>query len=242
MVGATMNAEPNPFVVRTRRIDWRRAVPWLLGLAVLSAIVLGPWGLLNYVAGFLKSIMLAILLGLVGLVGWGALLVVACIRFVRDLRGRRKLAAVYWSGLVLGIVLASVLQITGRTPAAIQFFAHGVSSRLAMQIDIDAVQTWVESLKPSDCLGNPHGSDKRRLSIEDRPHVLGRQSGDVDVELELDTEGRPCVRLSWNESKAGIWGFVIGHRNAKTPPSEPEMYGEKRMEMRPGVYFWYKEG
>lgn len=74
---------------------------------------------------------------------------------------------------------------------------------------------------------------------EDLPEVLKRQSGYVHA--EPDTNGRPSVRLVWNQSKAGVFGLVIGDKDMKTPPSEPGMYGEKRTELRPGIYFWYEE-
>ncbi len=50
-----------------------------------------------------------------------------------------------------------------------------------------------------------------------------------------------CVRLSWEQSKAGTSGLVIGDTKMETPVSGPERYDEQRMELRPGVYFWYTE-
>jgi hypothetical protein len=220
---------------------WRLLGVSLLGSAVLSAIVLGPLGLFGYVAGFLKSSTLLLFLTLCGIVGWPLLLVVACVGMVRGLRGGLWRATSLWSSIAFGIVLAIVLQIAGKTPAAIQVFGHGVFRRLEMRTDIDAVQTWVASLAPRDCAVDPHsGSRGRYLREAEQPEVLKRQDGMTN--LELDGDGRPCVRLAWYESKAGSWGLVIGHRDMKTPPSDPNMYGEKRTELRPGVYFWYEEG
>ena len=227
--------------VRARRISWRSAGPWLLGVVVLSGIVLGPWGLLAYVAGFLESATLMMLFMLAGLVSWAALLCLACAQSVRSLRARHQTAAVFWSSVGFGVVLAIALYMMGKTPVAIAWFAHGVLRRLEIRTDIDAVQAWVESLNPSDCRGDPHsGGRGRHLREGEQPQVLKQQNGMVD--LELDAGGKPRVRLSWDESKAGMWGLVIGHRDTKTPPSDPNMYGEKRSELRPGIYFWYEEG
>lgn len=66
-------------------------------------------------------------------------------------------------------------------------------------------------------------------------------SGTDNVRLELDAKGRPCVRLSWDQSKAGTFGLVIGDPKMETPAFGPGMYDEQRMELRPGVYFWYTE-
>ena len=57
----------------------------------------------------------------------------------------------------------------------------------------------------------------------------------------LLTASLQFVRLRWDEGKGGAWGLVIGRSDMKTPPSEPGMYGERRTELRPGIYFWYRE-
>ena len=223
----------------TGHIGWRRVAPWLLVLLVLSAIGLGPLGLLSCIAGFLKSYLLYLLLLWPILVGWLVLLLMACRRFVQALRARRRTSAL-WSGMALGIVLAFALGVMGRTPCPV-YFGHGLISRLELRTDIGAAQAWVESLDPKDCIPAPHsGSRGKYLRVEEQPQVLQGQDG--MVHLELDAEGRPCVRLTWDESKAGMWGLVSATRTCKRRPSEPGMYGEKRTQLRPGVYFWYVEG
>jgi hypothetical protein len=59
--------------------------------------------------------------------------------------------------------------------------------------------------------------------------------------LALDDAGRPVVRFEWHHGKDGINGIAIGCRDMPTPPSEHTMYGERRYELRPGVYFWFRE-
>jgi hypothetical protein len=228
-------------VAWTRWIGWRRAGIGVLGLAVLSGIVLGPWGALGFVAGLLQSGVLMISFILLGLIGWAILLWLACVHAVRNWRTRRKASALCWSSMACGVVLAFAVGMVGQTPAPIHYFGHGVFQRLTMRTDVNAVQSWVESLHPADCLTGPHSGNKgRHLSEEEQPEVLKAAKGRVD--LELDGEGQPCVRLSWYEGKGGTWGLVIGHRNMRTPAPDPRMYGESRMELRPGVYFWYVEG
>ncbi len=135
--------------VQARRTSWCRAGPWLLGVVVLSGIVLGPCGLLAYVAGLLRSAHLMLVLALFGAVGWAALLWIACVRFMRSLRARHRDAGVFWSGVAVGVVLAFTLYLMGKTPVGIAWFAYGVLGRLELRTDIDAVQAWVESLNPT---------------------------------------------------------------------------------------------
>jgi hypothetical protein len=225
------------------RIGWRGAGAGVLGLAVLSAVVFGPWGVLSFLAGWLQSSLLLVVFAAAAAVAWVALLIVACIWLVRHWRARRKQPAAYWSIVAVGVVLAFALQIMGTSPIPMHYFSRGVWRRVEIRTDMNAVQRWVESLSPSDCRDDRYPgrtSTRRHLRKEEQPQVLSRQNG--TVHLELDAAGRPRVRLSWYEGKGGTWGLVIGSRDAKTPPSDPNAYGEWHRELRPGIYFWYVEG
>jgi hypothetical protein len=225
-------------VTPTHWISRHRIGLWFLGLAVLSAIAFGPLGLPAYLAGFLKSYLLFLFFVFAVLVAWGALFLTGCIQVVRAVRTRQK-PVVLWSSIVLGIALAFTLGVTGKTPRRMGF-GQGLMRRLEIRTDIEAIQAWVESLDPNEILADPHWRSRgTHLSREKQPSVLQRQDGMVD--LELDTEGRPRVRLTWFQGKAGKWGLVISHKDVKTPPSDWSMYGERRDELRPGVYFWYVE-
>ncbi len=235
-----MDTERNNHATAKRRIDWRRVGPWLLRLAILSVVVLGPW-LFCYVAGLLNSAPISVLSVGVALLAWVVLCVTACVQTVRRLWAGRKMAAGFWLSTAFGIALAFVLMFSQRVPPPIRFFAHGVITHLDIQTDVDGIQTWVASLQPSDCVNPPRdGGPRLYLAREDQPKALQRQTGTVN--LELDVEGRPSVRLTWNGGRAGTWGLVIGHKDMKAPPSGPGMYDEQRFELRPGIYFWYVEG
>lgn len=233
-----MDIQKKDYVVPPPRIGRRQIGVWLLGLMILTGIVFGPLGLPVYVAGFLKSYLLFMFVAFAGLAAWAVLWLAGCTHLVRALRVRRKVVDI-WSSMVLVVPLVFVSFIMRMTPCPLTF-EEGLIGRLEMRTDIEAVQTWVESLDPNDCRGDPHMDRRgRNLTGEQLPQVLQHQDG--MVRLELDAEGRPCVRLTWLEGKAGTWGLVIGRKGMKTPPSEPGMYGERRTELRPGVYFWYVE-
>ncbi|MDI6451388.1 hypothetical protein [Anaerobaca lacustris] len=238
----TVDTERGPRISGGRWIDRHHGKAWLLGLAVLSGVILGPLGLVYWIAGFLMSAALALLLSCVAFVAWAVLLMAACVRFVRSLRARRKTAAGLWLAVVVGIVIAHVLFWTGKTPYGHGLFARGFITQLELWTDIDALQAWAMSLDPNDCMEDRnHDTPRpgRYLSKEEQPKVL-RYLTD-NVRLELDAKGRPCVRLSWDQSKAGTFGLVIGDPKMETPVSGPGMYDEQRRELRPGVYFWYRE-
>ncbi len=222
------------------QIKWRLVAPWLLGLAVVSGIVFGPFGLLFYAAGLLKLSLLMFLSLPCGFGAWVTMFVVACVFFVRRLQARRMAAALLWLIVPPGIVLTFALGQTGNTPVPIGF-AEGLVRRLEIRTDIEAVQAWVQSVDPDLCASNPRsGRYGPYLDRQDKPQILRHQNG--KVRLELDAEGRPNVRLAWDQRKGGTWGLVIGHEEMKTPPSDPNRYGEVRREVRPGVYFWFVEG
>ncbi len=228
--------------VLTRCASWCRIMPVLLGAAVLSAVVLGPFWLLSWVAGFFAAAWLGLVFLLCCLIGWATLLVVACVQFRVNLRCHRKRWAALWLSMACGIVLAHSLYWIGTTPKPLAFFGRGLLARLDIRTDIDAARAWVASLDPNDCMTTGYSSEPkpwRYLSSEEQPQILERQSD--NVRLELDAEGRPSVRLEWDRSRAGTFGVVISQRGMKTPASEPGMYGEKRMRLRSGIYFWYKE-
>lgn len=232
-----MGIEHNNHIVLIH-IGWYRVCVWLLGLAAFFAIALGPWGLFAYVGGFLNSGLLWLFLFWAGLAGWAGLLLLGCSLSVRNLRARRKGKAILCFSVALGIGLAFGLLLTGKASSSYHWFGCGVVRRLEMRTSIAAIQTWVESLEPRNYPGNlPSGHQSRSLSKEQQPQVLKCQDG--MVRLELDADGHPRVRLSWYGGKGGTWGLTIGHREMNTPPSDPNIYGEKHTELRPGVYFWY---
>lgn len=240
--GSTMvDAKQERQARRQHGIHGRRFAVWALVLAILSAVIFGPYGVVSWIAGLTGLIFLRVLFVWWAFIGWIALFAAACRGVVRGLRDRRKTSAGLWLGAALGIVLAYALFMMDKTPSSDAMFARGLVTHLEVLTDVDAIQTWIGSVDPNDCLPVPHVNSRgRRLSREEQPEVLRRQWG--HVQLELDAQGRPSVRLEWFQSKAGTFGLVIGDRAMTTPASEPGMYGEKRTAIRPGIYFWYEEG
>jgi len=221
-------------------VDWCRPVFWLTALAVALVILLAPNQLHAWLAGFVNSMLLALLLRLFVPVYRIVALLVAGIVVVYALRRGRKKRAVLWLSVAAAVVLGHALLSIAIARPFRESFARGQLARLEVRTDIQAVRTWLASVDPNDCLPPPHtGSRGRYLSEQARPAVLRHAGG--FLYLELDAESRPSVRLARDQSKAGRFGLVIGAEDMKTPPSEPGTYGQKRTELRPGVYFWYEE-
>lgn len=222
------------------RFDCRRMALPMLASAVLSMVILGPFWLSSWISGFLISAGLWILLNLCVFAGGSLLVIMAAARLISDIRKGRRTRAILWLSIGIGVVAAFHLMWIGVTPSYRRFFGHGLVTRLDIQSGVGAVRTWVASLDPNDCAPMPHGNPRGRyLQRGTYPKVLKHHNG--FVQLEPDAEGRPSVRLAWDQSKAGRFGLVIGTEDMKTPPSEPGTYGQKRTELRPGVYFWYEE-
>ena len=212
----------------------------LLGLAVLSTLVLGPLGLISYAAGLVNSVFILVPLLVLGLIFWLSLLVGGCIYFAEALLTHRRKLAIAWFGLITGILLSIAFQLLGVTPSPMVAFAHGVVESVELRTDISGIQAWVSSVDMNSFGAEPVDTyNPRRIAREDQPEVLRRQNGSVI--LELDADGRLRVRLDWGGGLIGHWGLVIGHETMETPPSEQTMFGEMRIEIRPGVYFWQRE-
>ncbi len=240
--GTTMvDAERERQARRKHRIHGRRFAAWALALAILSAVIFGPYGVVSWIAGLTGLILLRVLFVWWAFIGWIVLFAAACRQVVRGLRDRRKTSVGLGLGTALGIALIYGLSAADQTPSSNKMFARGLVTHLEILTDVDAIQTWVGSVDPNECLPVPHVNPRgRHRSREEQPEILRRQWG--HVQLELDAQGRPSVRLEWFQSKAGIFGLVIGDKTMATPISEPGMYGEKRTALRPGIYFWYEEG
>jgi len=234
-----MDAGRTNHITPTQRIDWGRAGPWLLGLAIVLGVVLGPTWLSSYGAGLLNSTMIWLLLSAWAIMAWKAMLVVAGVQVVRHLSAAHRMVAVLWLGAALGILLALNMFLTKKTLSPHLLFGHGLITRLEIQTNVDGIQTWVESLNPRDWRGDPHIDGGRFISLtkENQPKLLRRQTGFVRV--EPDAAGRPRVHLMWYRRNVGTWGLVIGRRDMNTPASEPDVHGEKRTELRPSIYFWF---
>jgi hypothetical protein len=208
---------------------------------MLSATVLGPFGLSAYVGGLLNFSPLGVVMGT--LVGWLGLFIIGIRRLLRVQRirsGKAGRGIVFWAVVVGGIVASSVLQIAGAPPSAAELYLRGFRTYVESRTDIDAIQAWVKSLDPADYADERPEHFRRELDPADQPPAIARLH--ATVWLELDEAGRPKVRLIWDASKFGLWGLVVGDENMGTPESDPSIYGDLCHELEPGVYFWFREG
>ncbi len=213
----------------------------LLAGLLLSGLILGPFGVGAYLGGLLNRSPFGT--ALVALAGWSYLLV----HGVRKLLASRgaigsgtSKVVVFWAVVVGCIVASFILHSVGVYPAWMPRFARGFERRLQTRTDIDAIRAWLHALDPNDYADERPGSFVEVLDRADQPQDIARLR--ARVWLELDEAGRPKVRLAWDASKLGSWGLVIGDERMETPASDHSMYGERCLQLRPGVYFWEREG
>jgi len=124
-------------------------------------------------------------------------------------------------------------------------FTYGCRDRIRSKADIEAIRAWLRTLSKEDCTGK---------TIDIRSYSFPYKSKWPDsinwpksltvfnpgyVNLDLDENGNPKVRLTWGGPFAH-WGAEIGMEDMKIPPSDFSRYGEYRLPVEPGVYVWHE--
>jgi hypothetical protein len=212
-----------------------------LGVVTLAAVVwglvLGPFALTSYVAGRLNLAFVDV--ALLEVCGRGMLIVLAGLMVVSRWVVKQRLRAVYWLAMLAGLIAPGVLLLVPVGRPLIEWYTVGFERYVERRADVETIQAWVSMVDPNDFGGLVSSRREHNLTPAERPPELARL-GDAAT-VELDAAGRPMVRLEWHHGKGGTNGVAIGREDMPTPPSEHTMYGERRYELRPGVYFWFRE-
>ena len=246
--------------------------PWYLldiglaGIPFLFGILLDPFGIAGYLTGLinmplLSSILFASLPLLpVGLVCLVWLLVRMFLIWPRRIHSWFRLL-LYWA-----VVIASLAVFIGPlfiriTPPRHEMFARGFRKYVRIRTDIEAIQTWLGTLDPNDCEGQPLNmkiapdiTKPRVPKTIPEPETIARLKPRY-TRLSLDNSGRPMIRLMWGSGMIGSWGLVVGDENMETPVTElprwkeyshgnktDRLYehGEYRLPVASGAYVWYE--
>jgi hypothetical protein len=122
---------------------------------------------------------------------------------------------------------------------------YGYRDRLRKEADIEAVRDWLRTLKKENCTGERinlvSGSDYSKRYWPDSiewPESLKVLSPRL-VCLDLDENGKPKIRLTWNEFMSFL-GVEIGMEDMEIPTSDFRRLGEYRLPLESGAYVWHE--
>jgi len=255
--------------VRKRKpsLDWNKwdaiffviIIPFII-LATL--IILAPSGGISYLSGrfdfrldffvcilFYPTVMIIILVPFV-VIG-GSIVAIGALRLLFD-RNRyttkKKLIRTTQIGISILLItlyfLALFIPIQPYSPGY-KPFTYGFRERMRSKADVEDIRDWLRTLSKEDCTGRhidilpdffffkskwPDSIEWPKSLKVFNPHY---------VNLDLDENGKPKVRLTWGGPFAH-WGVVIGMEDMEIPESDFSRYGEYRLPLQPGAYVWHE--
>jgi len=112
-------------------------------------------------------------------------------------------------------------------------FTYGFRERMRSKADIEDIRDWLKRRDKRE----PTGDTVRYISYGWPKSVKVLKPRYVN--LDLDENGNPKVRLTWGGG-FGHWGVEIGMEDVETPPSDFSQFGEYRLPLEPGVYIWHE--
>jgi len=228
----------------------------LIILVILYGTLNDPFALISYVCGLYNKMIIMAFMVFVWvflLVPAALCLVVLLLRMIiswpKYIKKKSRLLILRLFTIV-GLSGYLIIPFTPIRPHGFNIYIKGFSEYVKANADIEAIRGWLGTLSPEDCVEYDiiiSGSD-RSTQKSPRPKSVTNESWpkeiiDLDprfVELSLDDEHHPKVRLNWGSGFLGTWGLVVGNESMPTPTSDLSPYGEYRKEIRKGVYVWYE--
>jgi hypothetical protein len=129
----------------------------------------------------------------------------------------------------------------------IQF--RGFRNYVEAEVDVRAIRSWLDILKPDDCVELENivlrnKEDKyttpKRLEYKQSPFAIKKLRPKYAL-LSLDADNNPMVRIYWGSGVAGTWGFVVGKENMSISDSAPFWSIASRGERRPVLKSEYRD-
>ena len=112
-------------------------------------------------------------------------------------------------------------------------FTHGFRERMRSKADVEAIRDWLKRRAKRE----PIGDTVRYISYGWPKSV--KVLNPSYVNLDLDENGNPKVRLHWG-GPFGHGGVEIGMEDMEIHPSDFSQFGEYRLPLEPGVYVWHE--
>lgn len=221
----------------------------VLTAAVVSWFVWGPFGGMCYLGGLFNSSLAFVLFVLLS--SMAPLLVICALALAMYtvfrwswLDARRKGRYVFAAIVLLAWPVSYGLESRGVIPTPVPFnlFARGLARYVDRRVDIGAVQSWLGTLDPNDCEGQP--LDARVASDADidpapkyvpTPPSLARLVRHNN-RLTRDDRSRPmiCITLGGGGFN-GCWGLEVGSPDMPMPTSDSRLL---YYPLAPGAYIW----
>ena len=125
-------------------------------------------------------------------------------------------------------------------PGAVHFL-KGFQQWVSRNVEIDAIQTWIQSDEAEQFLGHRYDKDDFPADL---PDFISNINSDCLIFHDNDFELSKCVEFEWF-TLGGSWGLVIGLPTMKVETEGKFPQGVSEIEFRrlikPGVYI-YSEG
>lgn len=236
-------------VLQTMRVLCRFLTTIMVAAVMVSWFVWGSFGLLFYTGGLFNSSLAFVLFVL--LPSMVPLLVICALALVGYTAFRwsrpnawRKGRYVFAAIVLLAWPVSYGLESRGVIPTPVPFdlFVRGLARHIDRQADIGAVQSWLGTLDPNDCEGQP--LDARVASgvdIYPAPKYVPTPPSLVRLvrhnnRLTRDDRSRPmiCITLGGG-GLLGRWGLEVGSPDMPMPTSDSHLL---YYPLAPGAYIW----
>ena len=249
---------------RKSRLDWNKwdAVFFVIlatCVILLAFVILNPMGNFSYLCGrfcphldFFIISTLVLIYPVIGIL-ISSFVVIGTVRLLINWkRYTRKKIFIRTTQIGISILLITLFIIDLFTPISLNLggpgykpFTYGFRERMRSKADIPAIRDWLKTLSKEDCTGrtidlfsDPDSFKSYWPDSIEWPKSL-KVFNPHYVNLELDENGHPKVRLTWG-GVLGHWGVEIGMEDMKIPPSDFSRWGEYRLPVEPGVYVWHE--
>lgn len=212
-----------------------------------------PFGLVFYICGLVNKLDMAASLTFLSMlllipVSLSLLVLISrmFISWPKYIINKRRLL---WIRLftIFGVIFYLILPYMPFKPSGMKFYIAGFNKYISSNADISGIRNWLETLNSEDYKENKIINTSDGNSPEN-PDSLEHQGLPVAianlhprfVQLSLDGNKKPQVRLNWGSGFLGTWGVVVGNEQLLIPVSDLSWGGEYRKEIDKGIYLFYE--
>jgi len=254
-MGKKKNTETKETEERKPRLDWNKwdviyfviLTPFII-FAML--VILAPKGGISYLSGrfnfpldffvfilFYPTVMIILLVPFV-VTGVSFVVIGSSRAFINWNRYTRKKRVIRTAQIGISILLITIYFLALFIPIQLYSpgykpFTNGFRERMRSKADVEAIRDWLKRRGKRE----PTSDTFRFISYGWPKSVKALNPSYVN--LDLDENGNPKVRLHWG-GPFGHWGVEIGMEDMDIPASDFGRFGEYRLPLEPGAYVWHE--